>query len=465
MQPIAFATEISFPSVALAMEMLRQVPCGFFLESGMDPSPCGRWGRHSFLGVLPFLIFRSKGNLSEIITADGSEKRTGNPLLVLRELLQRFQLPPSPDTPALAGAAVGYLGYDLRHFVEELPRRAQDDLRLPDIYLAFYTRLITIDHRTGKAYYTRYVPPDLPAFIDTHPSSLIPHPSSFIPFHSNFTKDAYLSAVQRVKDYIAAGDVYQVNLSQRFAAPMAATPEELYLRLRDINPAPFAAFLKFPEFSVVSASPERFLHFDPRTRRVHTRPIKGTRPRGQTPEEDERLAQELLRSEKDRAEHVMIVDLERNDLGRVAETGSVRVREMATLETFPTVFHLTSTVEATLREDKDRVDLLQATFPGGSITGAPKIRAMEIIDELEPTTRGVYTGSIGYFAFDGRMDLNIAIRTLVIKDGVAYFQVGGGIVADSEPEAEYQETLDKAAAIKRSIGQLVNESIDPLTLR
>jgi len=246
---------------------------------------------------------------------------------------------------------------------------------------------------------------------------------------------------------------------------MAATPEELYLRLRAINPAPFAAFLKFPEFSVVSASPERFLHFDPRTRRVHTRPIKGTRPRGQTPEEDERLAQELLRSEKDRAEHVMIVDLERNDLGRVAETGSVRVREMATLETFPTVFHLTSTVEATLREDKDRVDLLQATFPGGSITGAPKIRAMEIIDELEPTTRGVYTGSIGYFAFDGRMDLNIAIRTLVIKDGVAYFQVGGGIVADSEPEAEYQETLDKAAAIKRSMGQLVNESIDPLTLR
>ncbi|MCS6861856.1 MAG: aminodeoxychorismate synthase component I [Abditibacteriales bacterium] len=459
MQPFAFTTESVFYTAEQAINALREVPYGFFLDSGMDPSAEGRWGRYSFVGMLPFLILRGKGLQMEVITAQGCEQRTANPFDVLRELLKRFQLPDPPDTPALPGAAVGYLGYDLRHFVEELPCRASDDLHLPDLYLAFYARLITMDHHTGKAYETRYVPPDPPSFIDLPPVSRFTfHASRFTPhvsrpvFHANFTKEAYLAAVQRVKDYIAAGDVYQVNLSQRFAMPITMTPEDLYLRLRAINPAPFAAFLKFPEFSILSASPERFLHFDPRTRRVHTRPIKGTRPRGQTPEEDERLARELLDSEKDRAEHVMIVDLERNDLGRVAETGSVRVREMATLERFPTVFHLTSTVEATLRVDQDPVDLLRATFPGGSITGAPKIRAMEIIDELEPTTRGVYTGSIGYFAFDERMDLNIAIRTLVVKDGIAYFQVGGGIVADSEPEAEYQETLDKAAAMMRAVG-------------
>ena len=218
-----------------------------------------------------------------------------------------------------------------------------------------------------------------------------------------------------------------------------------------MNPAPFAAYLNLPEVRVMSASPERFLHFDQHTRRVQTRPIKGTRPRGKTAGEDRRLARELLESEKDRAENVMIVDLERNDLGRVAEIGSVRVTELAVLEPLPTVFHLTSTVEATLREDRDLVDLLLATFPGGSITGAPKIRAMEIIDELEPTARSVYTGAIGYIGFDGSMDLNIAIRTILVKDGRAYFQAGGGIVADSDPELEYQETLHKASALVEAL--------------
>jgi para-aminobenzoate synthetase component 1 len=452
-QPFAIITDHSTFSAEQAMEWMRCVPYGFFLDSGMDPSAENRpqWlGRYSFLGFLPFLVFRSKGRFIEIITDGRHEKRSGNPFKVLRELLRRFQLPDAPDTPALPGAAVGYLSYDLRHFVEKLPRRAQDDAHVPDVYLAFYTRVITLDHLSGKAYYARYVPPALPAFFDAPLKRNTQHLTRNA-LNSNFTREEYLSAVQRVKNYIANGDVYQVNLSQRFASPMRGTPQELYLRLRQVNPAPFAAFLKFPEFAVVSASPERFLHFDPRTRRVHTRPIKGTRPRGKTEEEDERLAQELMRSEKDRAEHVMIVDLERNDLGRVADIGSVRVSEMATLETFPTVFHLTSTIEARLREDQDRVDLLQATFPGGSITGAPKIRAMEIIDELEPTARGIYTGSIGYFAFDGRMDLNVAIRTMVVKDWTVSFQVGGGILADSDPEAEYQETLDKAAAMRTAV--------------
>jgi para-aminobenzoate synthetase component 1 len=254
-----------------------------------------------------------------------------------------------------------------------------------------------------------------------------------------------------VREYIFAGDVYQVNLSQRFQAPLSGSPFDAYVRLRRRNPAPFAAYLNLPEVHVLSASPERFLRLDPGSRIVQTAPIKGTRPRGRTREEDEALARELLESDKDRAENVMIVDLERNDLGRVAEIGSVRVRKLASLETLPAVFHLTSIVEATLREDCGPVDLLLASFPGGSITGAPKIRAMEIIDELEPMTRSVYTGAIGYFGFDGSMDLSIAIRTILVRDGIAYFQAGGGIVADSEPEMEYQETLHKARALSDAV--------------
>lgn len=260
-----------------------------------------------------------------------------------------------------------------------------------------------------------------------------------------FTHQEYVAAVEKARQYIIAGDIFEVNLSQRFEAELSTTPYELYRRLRQVNPAPFACYLGFDEVSVVSASPERFLrvHGD----WVETRPIKGTRPRGKTPEEDEALANELVSSVKDRAENIMIVDLERNDLGRVCRFGTIKVTELAILEVFPTVFHLTSTVEGNFREGKNCIDLLKATFPGGSITGAPKVRAMEIIDELEPTRRSVYTGNIGYLSFNGDLDLNIAIRTFLVKGSKAYFQVGGAVVYDSDPEAEYQETLDKARAL------------------
>ncbi len=251
------------------------------------------------------------------------------------------------------------------------------------------------------------------------------------------------------REYICAGDIFQVNLSQRFEVGLNISPYKLYQRLRRINPAPFACYLNFKDINIVSASPERFLRV--RSDWVETRPIKGTRPRGKTEAEDKTLAQELLSSVKDRAENVMIVDLERNDIGRVCRYATVRVTELAILEKFPTVFHLTSTVVGRLRPDKGRVDLLKAAFPGGSITGAPKVRAMEIIDELEPTRRSVYTGSIGYLSFAGDMDLNIVIRTILVKGGKAYFQVGGGIVYDSEPEAEYQETLDKGKALIQAL--------------
>ena len=266
---------------------------------------------------------------------------------------------------------------------------------------------------------------------------------------SNFTPEAYKQAVAQARDYIIAGDIFQVNLSQRLETEIAIHPYELYRRLREINPAPFASYLNFSDVVVVSASPERFLRVEGDL--VETRPIKGTRPRGKDDLEDEKFSQELLNSEKDRAENVMIVDLERNDLGRVCRFGSVKVTELAILETFPTVFHLTSTVVGRLKPGLSRVDLLKAAFPGGSITGAPKVRAMEIIDELEPTRRSVYTGSIGYLSFHESLDLNIVIRTFLIKENRAYFQVGGGIVYDSDPEAEYQETLDKARALIQAL--------------
>ncbi|MFH1485142.1 MAG: aminodeoxychorismate synthase component I, partial [Chloroflexota bacterium] len=265
----------------------------------------------------------------------------------------------------------------------------------------------------------------------------------------NFEHRAYIGAVERAREYICAGDIFQVNISQRFDAPLSIPPYDLYRELRAINPAPFACYLNLDEVAVVSSSPERFLRLS--GDRVETRPIKGTRPRGKTPSEDELMAQQLAASAKDKAEHVMIVDLERNDIGRVCRYGTVRVGELMALEKYATVFHLTSTVEGRLRREKGRIDLLKACFPGGSITGAPKVRSMEIIEELEPTKRSVYTGSIGYLSFSGDMDLNIAIRTILMTQGRAYFQVGGAIVYDSEPEAEYQETLDKAKALIQAV--------------
>jgi len=401
-------------------------PYGFWLDSALADD---RLGRSSLFGAEPGLVLRSRGLAVELWTHGGTHRFSGSPFEVLRELLR--------ERAGRPGAAVGYLAYELKRFVEDVPSAAVDDLGLPECHLCFYDRVTRFDPRpaaTGHAVPPRHSPLD---DAEAPPS--------------NFDPDAYKRAVQRVRDYIVAGDVYQVNLSQRFSLPLAGDPFDAYLRLRGRNPAPFAAYISMPEARVLSASPERFLSFDPATRRVQTRPIKGTRPRGRTPGEDEGLAAELLASAKDRAENVMIVDLERNDLGRVAVIGSVRVTELAAPETLPTVFHLTSTVEATLRDDRDLVDLLLAAFPGGSITGAPKIRAMEIIDELEPMARGVYTGAIGYIGFDGRMDLNIAIRTIVVKGGMAYFQAGGGIVADSDPEMEYQETLHKAWALADAV--------------
>ena len=265
----------------------------------------------------------------------------------------------------------------------------------------------------------------------------------------NFPKERYINAIRRIKDYIAAGDVYQVNLSQRIETHIDIPPYELYKRLRSVNPAPFSGYLGFDEVAIISSSPERFLKMN--ARHVQTRPIKGTRPRDKDRNTDEFLKQALLLSPKDNAELTMIIDLERNDLSRVCDYGSVKVTERKVLEAYPTVYHLVATIEGDLYERYDFIDLLKATFPGGSITGAPKIRAMQIIDELEPTQRSVYTGAIGYIGFNGNADMNIAIRTFIMKGNTVYFQVGSGIVADSDEEEEYEETMHKASALIESL--------------
>ena len=423
-------------------------------------------GRYSFIGSHPFLIFRSKGTNLQLDWRDRVEQRSRDPFDALREILNRLQSAPLPgDLPFIGG--VGYLGYPLRCFIEELPATAYDDLKLPDCYFAFYDAVVAFDHLSNQVYLCRSDTGEnsanrhqqqvekLRSILQSencrsqlHSETFRSHAAHFTksPIRSNFSKADYLSTVQRAKEYIASGDIYQVNLSQRLSTLSNLPPPELYASLRQLSPVPYGAYLHCGDFHILSASPERFLHFSPSSRAVETRPIKGTRPRGLTPELDRKLAAELLHSEKDLAELLMIVDLERNDFGRICEIASIHVPERVALESYSNIHHLVATVRGTLRRDADRIDLLRSCFPGGSITGAPKIRAMELIDELEPTDRGVYTGAIGYFGFDGTMDLNIAIRTCILREGRAYFHVGGGIVADSEPEAEYQETLDKASS-------------------
>jgi len=459
------------PTATQAFELFKDRPFSFFLDSGMDPQ---RLGRYSFIGSDPFLIMRSRGRDITLIRPEGETAISGNPFDVLGELLQEYKLDGNPTVLPFVGGAVGYLSYDLGHFIEKLPSKAVDDLLLPECYLAFYDSVAIFDHLEGRAYVAASGFPDKGVDrqkrararleemkrtvaqaprLEEDKASYVDQPvSEMVNLRSNFTHEGYLEAVQRARDYIIAGDIFQVNLSQRFEADMPLPPYELYRRLRKINPAPFASYLNFDGVTVVSASPERFLRL--RGDRVETRPIKGTRPRGKDSAGDEALAKELANSFKDKAEHVMIVDLERNDIGRVCRFGTVRVSELMALEKYATVFHLTSTMEGRLRPEKNAIGLLKATFPGGSISGAPKVRAMEIIDELEPTKRSVYTGSIGYLGFDGGLDLNIVIRTILVKDGKAYFQVGGAVVYDSDPEAEYVETLDKARALIQALSMV-----------
>jgi para-aminobenzoate synthetase component 1 len=431
------------------------------LESGPGFGKAGRW---SILTARPRMTFEATGG--HWTMSGGPARGSRDPLRALAFLLRTYRLAdpadePDPDLPPFLGGFVGYLGYDVAPQIERLPRKAPRDSGLPDIRLALYDTAVTVDHATGAVELWAH---DLPGSTDAldrardwrarlaKPTTLRLRQPRLGPLESNFTEAGYLDAVRKALDYIAAGDVFQVNLSQRFSARGEVDALDLYLRLKGRSPAPFGAFLRWGEFAVVSASPEWF--YQTRGDRIVTRPIKGTRPRGSTPEADARLAAELADSPKDRAELTMIVDLERNDLGRVCRYGTVRVTDPLTVESFAQVHHLVATVEGRLRSEVGPVDVVRAVFPGGSITGAPKIRAMQIIDELEPTRRGLYTGAIGYFSRGGTSAFNIAIRTALVEGGRASFQVGGGIVADSDPLAEYHETLHKGRGLREVLGGL-----------
>ena len=453
-------------------ERLAGLPYRLFLDSASRDT---RLGRYSYLTADPVTVVRPRGASSD-------------PLDEVRRLIEPFAAEPVPGLPPFQGGAAGYIAYDWGLALERLPAPRYDDLRLDDLVIGIYDWLLAWDHRDSRAWLIstgmpetspagaarraeeragsvreRLLKPAAPTtWVDASlsPAPAVPGGGSAAPSYpidhgwwdpelrlrSSFTRGGYVDSVQRVRDYILAGDIFQANLSQRFEAPLVEAPWTLYRRLRQRNPAPFAAFLDLPGLVVLSASPERFLRVDAGGG-VETRPIKGTRPRGIGPEHDAALSQALAESNKDRAENLMIVDLMRNDLSRVCAPGSVQVAELFALEQYATVHHLVSTVVGQLAPGADALDLLRAAFPGGSITGAPKLRAMEIIAEIEPCRRGVYCGTIGFWSVTGELDTNIAIRTAVARDGRVYFSAGGGIVADSDPAGEYQETLDKARGL------------------
>jgi para-aminobenzoate synthetase component 1 len=458
---------IAVPGGGLA-PIVGQWPCAALLESGPG---FGGSGRRSIYAARPRLVFEATSD-SWRIKPDVGSTETGHedPLGRLARLLECFGLArpgdtPDEDIPGFSGGLIGYFGYDLAPRLERLPRKGARESRMPDIRFGLYDTAVVVDHASSAAE-IRAVdllgegPSALSRRVNQWQAALRetpPHVGTvwLRPPRSNFERGDYLRAVGRALEYIRAGDVFQVNISQRFtsggvAGPMGETDAlTLYLRLKARSPAPYAAFLRWKDLAIASASPELF--YESSGRRIVTRPIKGTRPRGATEEEDRRLIDELSRSAKDRAELTMIVDLERNDLGRVCEYGSIRVVDPMSIETFAQVHHLVATVEGNLRDGSGPIDVVRAVFPGGSITGAPKIRAMEIIDELEPIRRGVYTGAIGYFGRGGVSAFNIAIRTLFIEGDRVHYQVGGGIVADSDPEAEYHETLTKGLGLRLAL--------------
>lgn len=409
-------------------------------------------GRYSFIGVDPFWMLQ--------------EKQDGNPFEILKNKLQLYSCDVHKSYPPFQGGLMGFFSYDLVHYLEQWPRAGLDEMQFPDISVGLYDVVMAFDHQEKTAFIFSTGFPELELVTREQRArqriswlkGLLQKQVVFSATNitlaetdiiSNFTKDNYQRAVDHVKNYILEGDIFEANISQCFKAslPAVLSPLEIYSRLRQVNPAPFAALLLQGDIALISASPERFIKKS--AQELEVRPIKGTRPRGKTSFEDQQLAHDLLHSEKDYAENIMIVDLMRNDLSKVCEPTSVIVEKLCGLESFSAVHHLVSVIKARLQKNKTPVELLSAIFPGGSITGAPKLRAMEIISEIEPTARGAYCGCLGYIGFNGDMDLAMTIRTFSVKDNWISFQAGGAIVLDSDPAAEYQETLDKSAALKR----------------
>jgi len=453
-------TEITTQHTPATLAVALQAEPGVVvLRSGMPDSP---QSRYSFVTARPFLTFRSFGSRCELRSVNGLQEVFGNPWHTLDSLMSRYELLDELDLPFPVGGCFGYWGYDLKNFVEpKLTRNAVNDLELPDCHVGFYDSLVVFDHRLGKTWLivtgldvdgsrseetanqsATFWQDALATAPEDHPHSETREPHASSNVISTFTRAQFIAGVERAQSYIRAGDIYQVNLAQRLTAPLTTTPWNFFERLAEVSPAPFAAYQDCGDFALASSSPELFLRLS--GSHILTRPIKGTRPRAHDPVRDAQLTYELQTSPKEMAELVMITDLLRNDLGRVCEYGSVQVPELVRLERYAQVQHLVSTVEGRLRPDVTHFAAFASCFPGGSITGAPKIRAMEIIDELEHVARGPYTGCIGYLGFNRESQLNITIRTAVCLEDKVHFHVGAGIVADSSSAAEYDETLAKA---------------------
>lgn len=432
---------------------------GYLLETGKGNGP-------SFIGFDLRRTWKSRGTVCRI---EGDEEREviGNPFEVLREEFAKVTLTPNPAVGTFSGGAVGYLSYDMARYVERLPEHAVDDLEIPESCFLWYDGFFEFDSEQNLLRIGYLVSVDRTDSLQAYdhaveritamasivaeartPGEFLLHTDPAVErddvIEASMSAEEFEEVVRRTKEYIVAGDIFQANLSVRFSQRFDADPFLLYRVLRGINPSPYMCFFETPELSIVSASPELLLRVCGDL--LETRPIAGTRPRGKNEAEDRANAAELMANEKERAEHLMLVDLERNDIGRVARYGTVEVDELMAIETYSHVIHIVSNVRGRLAGGRDLFDAIVACFPGGTITGAPKVRSMEIIDELEPCRRGIYTGSIGWLGFDGNAELNIAIRTILVKDRTAYMQAGAGIVADSEPSFEYRESVRKAEA-------------------
>ncbi|MBI5098541.1 MAG: anthranilate synthase component I family protein [Nitrospirae bacterium] len=460
----------------------------FLLESIKGPE---KIARYSFIGGEPFLVFKVKNGNIEISGQRSavSDQYSKAPLKKLKEILTAYRIDTPDDLPPFTGGAVGIFSYDFVHYFENIPRTAVDDLNIPDAHFMLVDTVIAVDHKLLKTFLiscpmlsakagkcgsaeeqkwedaydkacekinTLYekIKPSRPPLAKGGWGDFSANKSNTpIHIHHEMGKEKYMSIVKRAKEYIKAGDIFQANLSQRVSAHIGdINPWQVYQTLSKINPSPFAAYFDMGDYFIASSSPERLVRVTGNV--VETRPIAGTRPRGKDAEDDHQMRAELLLNEKERAEHLMLIDLERNDLGRISDYSTVEVDEFMITEDYSHVIHIVSNVKGALAKGRDCFDAIRATFPGGTITGVPKVRCIEIIDELEPVTRGPYTGSIGYISFTGDMDLNIIIRTFVIKDKTAYVQAGAGIVADSDPEREYYETLKKAEALIRTLESL-----------
>ncbi|MGI8865773.1 MAG: anthranilate synthase component I, partial [Rubrobacteraceae bacterium] len=445
----------------------------FLLESAESAE---RFGRYSFLGFDPKRTLSYRDGVYTVVDADGvREVPADDPFRGLAEIVGKKSVAPLPNLPAFVGGAVGYFSYDAVRYLEDLPDAPPDDLNVPEAYFVVTDTLVVFDHLRhkilvislvdasslgdveGDGFSTAYrrAADDVRRVSERLAAPMVRRalPNGIdaqLEIPSNISEVEYIEAVEKAQEYIRAGDAFQIVPSQRFRAEVGdLNPLLLYRGLRTVNPSPYMTYLKLGDFSLVGASPEPLVRVE--GRRVMTRPVAGTRPRGATPEEDAALAEELLADEKERAEHVMLVDLGRNDLGRVSRIGTVELETFMEIERYSHVMHIVSTVEGNLRDNLTALDALAAAFPAGTVSGAPKVRAMEIIDELETTRRGPYAGATGYYGIDGRLDTCITLRTALLKDGAAFFQAGGGVVADSVPKLEYEESRNKAQAMARAL--------------